>query len=174
MSTLGQKLLPKTSLACLEAFLVNAWQGSSLLGPKALSFLPFPKHQSRSKTHRQGIPVRDRLRFHFCSSPRRLLPLANLTISRKPYSTPKKCDQQNTEKKMISFFSTTTTFLLSPHCTWFSLEVVMMTFWWCLLHSGHPRAGSKTPMPLAALTSPLLRPCSHRQQRQSQVRETGT
>ena len=38
-----------------------------------------------------------------------------------------------------------------PNGIWISLEVEMMPRWRCLLHPGLLRAGSQTPVPLAAL-----------------------
>ena len=74
VSTIDPKLFPQTSLARLEVFLVNAWQGSSPVEPKALSFPSLPKHLSKS-TQLLGVTgkeswLKGTLGLNFCPSPR--------------------------------------------------------------------------------------------------------
>lgn len=54
-SATDPQLFPQTSLACLEAFLVSAWQGSNPVGPKVLPFISLRNHLSRA-TQLPGVP----------------------------------------------------------------------------------------------------------------------
>lgn len=45
VSTIDPQLFPQTSWACLEVLMVNGWQGSGLVGPKAL-VIPFSSQTS--------------------------------------------------------------------------------------------------------------------------------